>query len=206
MRFIKIVTAALLVAATPACAQPAPAPVATRNVDPALWVVKDADSTIYLLGTVHVLRPETVWRNPKLDAAIASADQLYLEIPISSQEEMLAAMLPLVTQYGLSPNKPLSSRLTPDEYKTLQEAALLGPEVLASLPVDLERVILRCTEAEPSERPESMEQLAHELSACRDHGTWTEPNSRSYWDERGKRLSQLLAQPVPANADTLAAS
>ncbi|HVY87713.1 MAG TPA: TraB/GumN family protein [Hyphomonadaceae bacterium] len=101
----------VVIAAAPAMAQPA------------MWVVKDADSTIYLMGTVHVLRPETVWHNPKLDDAIASADQLYLEIPIASQAEMMQSMLPLVTQYGLSPNKPLSSRLTPDEYKTLQEAA-----------------------------------------------------------------------------------
>ena len=26
---------------------------------PAMWAVKDADSTIYMLGTVHLLRPET---------------------------------------------------------------------------------------------------------------------------------------------------
>jgi serine/threonine-protein kinase len=90
--------------------------------------------------------------------------------------------------------------------KTLQEASVLGASALASLPVDLERVILRCTEAEPGERPESMPALAHELSLCRDHGQWTEAASRNYWDERGKRLSHLLAQPVASDANTLAAS
>jgi hypothetical protein len=30
---------------------------------PALWVIKDADSTIYLFGTVHVLRPTTGWES-----------------------------------------------------------------------------------------------------------------------------------------------
>jgi len=96
---------------------------APAMAQPAMWVVKDADSTIYLFGTIHVLKPEIVWHNPKLDAAIASADQLYLEVPISSQQEMMASVLPLVAKYGLSPGKPLSSRLTPEEYKTLVEAA-----------------------------------------------------------------------------------
>src|SRR3546814_5779530 len=31
------------------------------SADPALWVVKDEDTTIYLFGTVHVLKPGTLW-------------------------------------------------------------------------------------------------------------------------------------------------
>lgn len=48
----------------------APAPAAARVVPqaegqgPALWVVRDADSTLYLFGTVHVLRPSTAWGSP----------------------------------------------------------------------------------------------------------------------------------------------
>ena len=44
---------------------------APATAQPALWVVKDADSTIYLLGTIHLLKPETQWRTDKLDAASA---------------------------------------------------------------------------------------------------------------------------------------
>lgn len=101
--------------------------------------------------------------------------------------------------------------------KTLQEADLLSPRASspastaesspsAGLPVDLERLIMRCTEADPADRPESMEELARELMRCRDYGKWSEAHSRSYWDERGKRLSHLLAQPAAPNANTLAAS
>jgi len=32
-----------------------------EGAGPALWVVRDADSTLYLFGTVHVLRPTTAW-------------------------------------------------------------------------------------------------------------------------------------------------
>ncbi|MGJ3626244.1 TraB/GumN family protein [Sphingomonas sp. MMS24-JH45] len=49
--------APLLALATPACARPAP----TQDADPALWVVKDADTTIYLFGTIHVLKPGLTW-------------------------------------------------------------------------------------------------------------------------------------------------
>jgi uncharacterized protein len=100
--------------------------------EPAMWVVKDKDSTIYLLGTVHILKPETKWRTPKIDAAIAESKELWLELPGLTDQEMAAALMPLVAQHGLSPGKPLSSRLTPEEYKSLQDAAKL-----AGLPMDM---------------------------------------------------------------------
>ena len=102
------------------------------GAEPAMWVVKDKDSTIYLLGTVHILKPETKWRTPKIDAAIAESKELWLELPGLTDEEMMAVLMPLVAQHGLSPGKPLSSRLTPEEYKSLQDAAKL-----AGLPIDM---------------------------------------------------------------------
>ncbi len=49
---------ALLALALWGCGQQPPAP--TERADPALWVVKDDDTTIYLFGTVHVLNPAIV--------------------------------------------------------------------------------------------------------------------------------------------------
>ena len=37
-------------------AAPAAAPAPIQGKGPALWVIKDADSTLYLFGSVHVLR------------------------------------------------------------------------------------------------------------------------------------------------------
>jgi len=93
---------------------------------PAVWAVKDADSTLYILGTVHLLRPETVWHTDKLDAAIAEASELWLELPTTDANAMAAEMMPLVVQYGLAPANPLSKQLTPEEMKTLDEAAKLA--------------------------------------------------------------------------------
>jgi len=97
----------------------APAPRA-EGPGPALWVIRDADSTIYLFGTVHVLRPTTAWGSDTVDAAFASASQLILEV--SNPDDQAAAM-PLVQQYGISPETPLSSLLTEAEMAALDAAA-----------------------------------------------------------------------------------
>jgi uncharacterized protein YbaP (TraB family) len=87
---------------------------------PRLWVVRDADSTIYLFGAVHVLRPETTWRWAGVEAAFDSASDVWFEI---SNPDDQAAVLPLVQQHGLSPDRPLSSLLTPAEFADLGRAA-----------------------------------------------------------------------------------
>lgn len=88
--------------------------------DPALWVVRDKDSTLYLLGTVHVLKPDTVWRTPAIDKALAEADELWIEVDTDDT----AAMAPLVRKYGLDPANPLSSKLTPEQKTRLDAAAV----------------------------------------------------------------------------------
>ena len=72
----------LATVAIPACAQPAPqaAPAATTDADPALWVVKDADTTVYLFGTVHVLKPGLSWFDEAVKTAFDSSGELVLEM------------------------------------------------------------------------------------------------------------------------------
>ena len=96
----------------------APAPI--QGEGPALWVVKDADSTLYLFGSVHVLRPTTGWSSPRVEAAFDSASDIWFEI---SNPDDQAAIMPLIQQHGLSPETPLSSRLTPQENAELAAAA-----------------------------------------------------------------------------------
>jgi hypothetical protein len=103
------------------------APAATARVvpqapgaGPALWAIRDADSTIYLFGTVHVLRPTTPWGSARVDAAFAGADDIWFEI---SNPDDQAAIIPLVQQHGISPDRPLSSLLTAEELTDLSAAA-----------------------------------------------------------------------------------
>ncbi|MDB5679830.1 TraB/GumN family protein [Sphingomonas bacterium] len=87
MKFLRrLIAAPAILLAPPSVAQtaPAPAPVtapaATTDADPALWVVKDADTTIYLFGTIHVLKPGLSWFDEGVKKAFDSSDELVLEM------------------------------------------------------------------------------------------------------------------------------
>jgi uncharacterized protein YbaP (TraB family) len=88
--------------------------------EPALWAIRDKDSTIYLFGTVHVLRPTTQWRSPKIAKAFQDADDLVMEI---EQPEDAATTRALMLKYGVDQAAPLSSKLKPESYAKLQAAA-----------------------------------------------------------------------------------
>ncbi|MEE9432874.1 MAG: TraB/GumN family protein [Sphingorhabdus sp.] len=77
-------------AATPAPKPVMPEKMEIRDVDPALWVVKDEDTTIYLFGTVHVLRPGLSWFDEAVKDAFDESDKLILEIvdPPASEAQM----------------------------------------------------------------------------------------------------------------------
>ncbi len=62
---------------------------ASQNYDPkpAIWKIGDADTTIYLFGTVHALPPGFRWRNPWLDDVIRRADTLWLESTGADDED-----------------------------------------------------------------------------------------------------------------------
>ena len=115
--------AALVLQPVRALAQTAPAaaPAAVSSAGgPALWVIRDEDSTLYLFGTVHVLRPSTLWRWARIENAFDSADRVVLEI---SNPDDQAAIVPLIQQHGLSPDRPLSSLLNAEERARLDAAA-----------------------------------------------------------------------------------
>src|SRR5438105_13428567 len=78
---IGILAAAAIAAASPA-SPPASAPaIASRanNADPAIYVVRDADTTIYLFGTFHALDSKTEWFNDQVKVAFEKSDELVLE-------------------------------------------------------------------------------------------------------------------------------
>jgi uncharacterized protein YbaP (TraB family) len=61
----KLLAAALgaLMMPAVACAQ---APAALPDANPAMWVVKDEDTTIYMFGTFHVLDGKRDWFNDEV--------------------------------------------------------------------------------------------------------------------------------------------
>ena len=78
---------------------------------PALWVVKDADTTIYLFGTVHLMPSDASWHSPELDRALADSRTLYIELSDDDPANMTA----MVLRYGMDATHPLSSQLSQSE-------------------------------------------------------------------------------------------
>ena len=116
-----LLAVALLAGSTaPAAAQDAVAVPTAEGQGPALWVVRDADSTLYLFGTMHLLRPTTGWGTERVDRAFASASRLIVEVDGAKDPAILA---PIIREHGLSPERPLSSLLTGEEVAALDAAA-----------------------------------------------------------------------------------
>ena len=105
------VSAVALCLSLPACAQqPAQAPArAANDADPALWVVKGKQTTVYLFGTIHVLKPGLTWFDEAVKSAFDKADEVKLEIVMPDQ----ATMQGLVQATGVAPagTPPLTQRL-----------------------------------------------------------------------------------------------
>lgn len=93
---------------------------AVQDADPALWVVKDADTTIYLFGTIHVLKPGLSWFDEAVKTAFDKSDELVLEMV----EPDPATMQGIVLKTALSPAGPaLSEKLPADKRAAFARAA-----------------------------------------------------------------------------------
>ncbi|MEO6214823.1 MAG: TraB/GumN family protein [Sphingomonas sp.] len=116
--FAKLIAPLALLFTAPACAQTTPVTV-VRQAAPALWVVKDADTTIYLLGTIHVLRPGTNWFNKGVKKAFDSSNQVVLEMVMPD----VATMQAIVKQKGYAhDNIALTARLTGEKRAAYEKA------------------------------------------------------------------------------------
>lgn len=117
----KTLSALALFAALPACAQQAP-PRAANDADPALWVVKDADTTVYLFGTVHVLKPGLTWFDEAVRTAFDKSDQVVLELVMPDP----AAMQALVAAKGLTTDGPTLTEQLPADKRAAYAKAVTG--------------------------------------------------------------------------------
>jgi len=113
-RFIAPVTALLALGS----AAEAKAPQAAR---PALWAVSDADTTIYLFGTIHLLPSDMKWRTAKIDQAMSNSQQLVVETIIDEKNptKLMSALASLGLAKGLP---PLLERVPPAQRPALAAA------------------------------------------------------------------------------------
>ncbi len=92
----------------------APAP----SAGPALYVARDADSTMYLFGTMHLRKAGEAWSTPAIDAALAMSEEIWTEIDVSPQAMQSVAQVMMV-RGAAPPEAPLSSKLSPEQWQRL---------------------------------------------------------------------------------------
>ena len=96
---------------------------ARPDADPAMWVLKDDDTTIYLFGTFHGLDGKTDWFNDEVKAAFDASDEVVVEAIMPEDQ---AAMQPLIVKYAVDASgKTLTSKLSA-EMKTKYEKTMAG--------------------------------------------------------------------------------
>ncbi|HEV2596650.1 MAG TPA: TraB/GumN family protein [Sphingomicrobium sp.] len=88
---------------------------------PALWEVSDANTRIYLFGTIHLLPQDLKWRTPAFDSAVSSAQQLVVETIVDQQnpQGIAAAEASLGFKQGLP---PIAQRVPPAKLAKLRAA------------------------------------------------------------------------------------
>ncbi len=87
---------------------------------PALWKVSDADTTIFLFGSIHALPGDTPWYTGKVRTAFETADTLVLEMVTPKSESDFA---PSLMAMGFSAGQPpLAERIAAAERPRLAAA------------------------------------------------------------------------------------
>ena len=108
--------------ALPACARTTPVRHGANDADPALWVVRGKTATVYLFGTIHVLKPGLSWFDEAVKAAFDRSDQVVLELVMPDA----ATMQGIVKATGLTSGGPTLTEQLPPEKRTAYAKAVIG--------------------------------------------------------------------------------
>lgn len=93
----------------------------TTDADPALWVVKDRDTTIYLFGTVHILKPGLSWFDEAVKTAFDASDQVVLEV-VGADDP--ATMQAAIVRNAIDANGPTVTSQLPEDKRAAYAKAL----------------------------------------------------------------------------------
>ena len=92
----------------------------SAQAEPAMWVIRDKDSTVYLIGTLHLLRHETEWNAARVTKTVTESSELWLE---AADMDDQASLMPIMAQYGIDREKTLSSKLNAAQKEKLAKLA-----------------------------------------------------------------------------------
>lgn len=92
---------------------------------PALWRLSDADTDIYMFGTVHLLKPDLDWRSDAVNAAFKAAGTIVFELDTDSPEAQAKLMTDFMSRGFYKDGRTLSAVLN-DEIETVVRTAFDG--------------------------------------------------------------------------------
>ncbi len=173
---------------------------AGKGVRPALWKLADADTTIYLFGTIHVLPRDYRWSTKTFEAAAAQSQELVLEVADLGDQAKTAEIF---TRLAVSPNLPPVLDRVPAEKrhelsamikKSGMPAAGLDRFESWAVAITLSATMLRDLDVSPDDGVERL--LTKQFEAARKPISGLET---SEW-----QLGLFDALPVPAQDSFLA--
>ncbi len=100
------------------------------KAEPPMWVIRDKDSTVYLIGTLHLLRHEMEWDAARVKKTVTESTDLWLEVANIDDQ---ASVAPIVARYGIDREKTLSSKLSAAQKEKLAKVAATYSVPVASL-------------------------------------------------------------------------
>lgn len=207
MKWLRLAVAGLL----PLSVCAAEAKPGTKTAKPAMWKVTDSDTTLYLFGTIHLLPKGQSWRTPAMDSALASADELVLEV--ANIDDMMASARAMA-KLGMSPGLPPIAERVPEGKRAALRAMIAEsgyPEAVfdrletwaAALP--LLGVTFKRLGLDPSLGVESQIETPFKAGGKRVSGLETVEQQLGYFDTLSESAQRaLLLSVVEDSAETRA--
>ncbi len=109
--------------------------------DPALWVARSGNATVYLFGTIHVLPLHTQWMDPSIRSALEHSSEVWTEADIGDLSKSVSA----IRHYGLGATRPASELLPPayqDRYRAQVAQSGMPPALFAQARPWLAEILL----------------------------------------------------------------
>ena len=89
---------------------------------PAMWKLETEQTTIYFLGSFHLLDPDLDWRDDRIEHALNEADAVFFEIDDREANEE-AMQQEMIRMSMLPPGESLKAMLDPQVYADLEKTA-----------------------------------------------------------------------------------
>lgn len=83
--------------------------------NPPLWVMEEGDSTVYLFGSMHLLKPDVKWRSQDIEAALEAASHLVMEVALDAESQGKAQAF-MFREGMYPPDQSLNNHLPEDLY------------------------------------------------------------------------------------------